>query len=57
MCLMIYCNGALYREVNSKVATVSKCKAEDNDRVNNPRRIKTIKLNIVKLKARLNKFS
>jgi len=46
--------GAPYREVNSKVATVPKLKAEDKDRVNNSRRIKTVKLNIVKLEASLN---
>jgi len=49
--------GAPYREVNSKVATAPKLKVEDKDRVNNSRRIKTVKLNIVKLKASLNKFS
>jgi len=49
--------GASYREVNSKVATAPKLKVEDKDRVNNSRRIKTVKLNIVKLKASLNKFS
>jgi len=49
--------GAPYREVNSKVATAPKLKIEDKDRVNNSRRIKTVKLNIVKLKATLNKFS
>jgi len=32
--------GAPYREVNSKVATAPKLKVEDNDRVNNSRRIK-----------------
>jgi len=49
--------GAPYREVKSKVATAPKLKVEDKDRVNNSRRIKTVKLNIVKLKASLNKFS
>jgi len=49
--------GAPYREVNSKVATTPKLKVEDKDRVNNSRRIKTVKLNIVKLKALLDKFS
>jgi len=49
--------GAPYREVNSKVATAPKLKVEDKDRVNNSRRFKTVKLNIVKLKASLNKFS
>jgi len=49
--------GAPYREVNSKVATAPKLKVEDKDRVNNSQRIKTVKLNIVKLKASLNKFS
>ena len=49
--------GAPYREVNSKVATAPKPKVEDKDRVINSRRIKTVKLNIVKLKASLNKFS
>ena len=49
--------GAPYREVNSKVATTPKLKVEDKDRVNNSRRIKTVKLNIVKLKASVNKFS
>jgi len=48
---------APYREVNSKVATSPKLKVEDKDRVINSRRIKTVKLNIVKLKASLNKFS
>jgi len=46
--------GVPYREVNSKVATAPKLKVEDKDRVNNSRRIKTVKLNIVKLKALLN---
>jgi len=49
--------GAPYREVNSTVATKPKLKVEDKDRVNNLGRIKTVKLNIVKLKASLNKFS
>jgi len=49
--------GALYREVNSKVATTPKLKVEDKDRVNNSRSIKSVKLNIVKLKASLNYFS
>jgi len=49
--------GAHYREVNSKVVTVSKLKVEDKDRVNNSGRIKMVKLNIIKLKASLNKFS
>ena len=49
--------GAPYREVNSKVATAPKLKVEDKDRVNNSRRIQRVKLNIVKLKASLNKFS
>jgi len=43
--------GAPYREVNSKVATAPKLTVEDKDRVNKSRRIKTVKLNIVKLKA------
>jgi len=43
--------------VNSKVATAPKLKVEDKDRVNNSPRIKTVKLNIVRLKASLNKFS
>ena len=42
------------REVNSKVATAPKLKAEDKDSENNSRRIKTVKLNIVKLEASLN---
>ena len=46
--------GAPYREVNSKVATAPQLKVEDKDRVNNSRRIQTVKLNIVKLKASLN---
>ena len=46
--------GAPYREVNSKDATAPKLKVEDKDRVNNSRRIKTVKLNIVMLKASLN---
>jgi len=46
--------GVPYREVNSKVATTPQLKVEDNDRVNNSRRIKTVKLNIVKLEALLN---
>jgi len=49
--------GAPYKEVNSKVATAPKLKVEDKDRVNNSRRIKAVKLNMVKLKASLNKFS
>ena len=49
--------GAPYREVNSKVATAPKLKVEDKDRVNNSQRIKMVKLNIIKLKASLNKFS
>jgi len=49
--------GAPYREVNSKVATGPKLTVEDKDRVNTSRRIKMVKLNIVKLKASLNKFS
>jgi len=48
--------GAPYREVNSKVATAPKLKVKDKDTVNNSRRIKAVKLNIVKLKASLNKF-
>jgi len=48
--------GEPYREVNCKVATAPKLKVEDKDRVNNSRRIKTVKVNIVKLKASLNKF-
>jgi len=43
--------------VNSKVATAPKLKVEDKDGVNNSRRIKTVKLNIDKLKASLNKLS
>jgi len=46
--------GVPYREVNSTVATAPKLKVEDKYRVNNSRRIKTVKLNIVKLKASLN---
>ena len=46
--------GAPYRVVNSKVATAPKLKVEDKDRVNNSRRIKTVKLNIIKLNALLN---
>ena len=49
--------GAPYREVNSKVATAPKLKVEDKDRVNNSRRIRRVKLNIVKLKGSLTKFS
>ena len=49
--------GASYRQVNSQVATAPKLKVKDKDKVNNSRRIKTVKLNIVKLKASLNKFS
>jgi len=52
-----FVTGAPYREVNSKVATGPKLKVEDKDRANNSRRIKTVKLNIVKLKASLDKFS
>jgi len=48
---------APYREENSKVVTAPKLKVENKDRANNSRRIKTVKLNIVKLKASLNKFS
>ena len=43
--------------MNSKVVTAPKLKVEDKDRVNNSRRIKTVKLNIVKLIASLDKFS
>ena len=43
--------------MNSKAATAPKLKVEDKDRVINSRRIKTVKLNIVKLKASLNKVS
>jgi len=56
-CGCIGVTGAPYREVNSKVATAPKLTVEDKDRVINSRRIKTVKLNIVKLKASLNKFS
>jgi len=49
--------GAPYSEVYSKVATSPKLKVEDKDRVNDSPRIKTVKLNIVKLKASRNKFS
>jgi len=52
--LVCGCNGALYRERNSKVATTPKLKVDDKDRVNNSCRIRTVKLNIVKLKASLN---
>ena len=48
--------GALYRKVNSKVATIPKLKVEDNNRVNNSGRIKIGKINILKLKASVNKF-
>jgi len=48
--------GAHYKEVNCKIAAAPKLKKEDKDIVNNSRRIKTVKLNIVKLKASLNKF-
>ena len=44
-------------QVNSKIATAPKVEVEDKDRVNNSRRIKTVKLNIVKVKASLNKLS
>ena len=54
---LVSVTGAPYREVNSTVATAPKLKVEDKDRVNNSRRIKTVKLNIIKLKASLNKFS
>ena len=40
--------------MNSKVVTAPKLKAEDKDRVNNSRKIKTVKLNMVKLEASLN---
>jgi len=53
-CIENAVTGATYREVNSKVATAPKLKVEDKDRVNNSRRIKTVKLDIVKLKASLN---
>ena len=49
--------GARYREVNSKIATAPKFKVEDKDRVNNSRRIKAVKLNIIKLQASLKMFS
>jgi len=42
------------KEVNTKVATAPKLKVEDKDRVNNSRKIKMVKLNIVKLEALLN---
>jgi len=37
--------------------TAPKLKVEDKERVNDSRRIKTVKLNIVQLKASLTKFS
>jgi len=46
--------GVPYREVNSKVATTPKLTAVDKERVNDSQRIKTVKLNIVKLEALLN---
>jgi len=57
LCRQTGVTGAPYREVNSKVATAPKLKVEDKDRVNNSRRIKTVKLIIVRLKASLDKFS
>jgi len=51
---ILHVTGAPYREVNSKVPTALKLKVEDEDRVNNSQRIKTVKLNIVKLEALLN---
>jgi len=52
-----FVTGALYREVNSKVATAPKLKVKDKDKVNNSRRIKAVKLTMIKWKALLNKFS
>jgi len=49
--------GAPYREMNSKIATAPKLKVEDKYNVINSRRNKTVKLNIVKLKALLNRFA
>jgi len=49
--------GAPYRVVNSKVATALKLKLEDRERRNSSQKIKMVKLNIVKQKALLNKFS
>ena len=46
--------GVPSREVNSEVVTIPRLKVEDKDRVNNSRRIKTVKLNIIKLNALLN---
>jgi len=43
--------------VNCEVATSRKLKEEDEDNVTNSRRIKTVKLNIVRLKSSFNKFS
>jgi len=49
-----YVTGAPYSEVSSKVAIGPKLKVEDKDRANNSQRIKTVKLNIIKLEALLN---
>jgi len=49
--------GESNREVNSMVPSVAKLKVEDKDKVNNGRRIKMVKDNIVKKKASRNKLS
>jgi len=43
--------------VNSEVATAPKLKIDDKDKLINSRGIKTVKLNIIKLKSLVNKFS
>ena len=43
--------------MNAKVATAPKLNVEDKESVNNSPTIKTVKLNIIRLKASLNKFS
>ena len=53
-CVQNPVTGALSTVVNSKVMTAPKLKPEDNDKENNSRRIKTLKLHSVKLEALLN---
>jgi len=49
--------GSEYRKVKCKFVTAPNLNVEDKDIVNNSRRIKMVKINIVKLKASLTKFS
>ena len=54
---LVSVTGAPYREVNTTVVTAPKLKVEDKNKVNNLQRIKTVKLNILRLKASLNRSS